>query len=142
MKSSRLQKLKRVERGDVIYGVDSGARGKLLLVIKATKTRIVTRHVTSQRKFEFGRNGRFRKVRGGGKVTIISTRPLPPTEYGIVLGLDRKMRLGQLPDGFMLSKDEVRVILKSGEYFMARPLIDGEEPREFPAEGARPAAFD
>jgi len=141
MKSSRLRKLKHVERGDVILGVDGGGRDKLLLVYKATKSRIFTRHVTSQKKVEFGRDGHSKKIRGGGRCSIVSTRPLPPTEYGIVLGLDRKMRLGQFPDGFMLTNDEVRVILKNCAYFMARPLIDGDEPMKIP-DGASAAAFD
>ena len=141
MKSSKLRKLKAVEQGDVILALDGGGRDKLLLVYKATRSTIFARHVTSQAKIRFRRDGRSRKIKGGGRATIVSTRPLPPTEYDIIRGLERKTRLGQFPDGYMLTKDEIRVILKSQAYFLARPLFDGEEPMELP-EGAKPAAFD
>jgi hypothetical protein len=141
MKSSRKRKLKAVEPGDVVFGFGAGGQPKLLLVVKATKAKIVARHVTSQLTFEFDRDGRTGKMKGGGSVEIASVRPLPRDAYGIVLGLDRKMRLGQFPDGFLLSQDERKLLLRMDEYFMARPLIDGKEPMEMP-EGAQPASFD
>ena len=130
-----------MEQGDVILGLDGAKREKLLLVYRTTKLTIFARHVTSQKKIRFRRDGTSRKIKGGGRCTIVSTRPLPPTEYEIVRGLERKTRLGQAPDGLLLSEDEIRVILKSGAYFLARPLVDGEEPMEMP-EGAKPAAFE
>jgi hypothetical protein len=52
------------------------------------------------------------------------------------------MRLGQFPDGFLLNHAEIRLLQRMDEYFMARPLIDGEEPAEFPAKDARPPSLD
>ena len=45
------------------------------------------------------------------------------------------------PDGFVLSKDEIRVILKSGDYFRARLLVDADLQIPIP-EDAKPATFD
>jgi hypothetical protein len=140
VKSSRLQKLKALESGDVIFGIDAGGRGKVLLVIEASKSNFVARHVTSQATVRFGRDGHSKKIKGGGSCTIVSTRPLPAKEYGIVLGLDRKCRLGQFPDGHMLNQDEINLILKLDDYFKARPLVD-EESMDLP-DGAVPASLD
>lgn len=125
----------------MIYGIASGGQKKLLLVTKATKTRIVARHVHTQMKIEFGRDGRSKNNKGRGYIDIVSVRPLPPAAYSVVRGFERKMRLAQFPDGFLMSKDEIQVMLKIEDYFLARPLIDGEEPMEIP-EGAGPAALD
>ena len=141
MKSSRKRKLGRVEAGDVVFGIAAGGQKKLLLVYKATKSAVFARHVTTQMKFRFDRDGRTGKLKGGGSVEIVSVRPLPPDAYGIVTGLDRKMRLGQFPDSFMLSQDEVEMLQKIDGFFLARPLIDGEEPMDLP-EGAKPASLD
>jgi len=141
MKSSKLRKLKAIERDDVVLGIDGAGREKVLLVYKATKLTIFARHVTSQAKVKFGRDGLSKKIKGGGRCTIVSTRPLPPNEYAIVRGLDRKTRLGQPPDGLLLSKDEIRIILKSAAYFKARPLSDADKPIPMP-EDPKPAAFD
>ena len=141
MKSSKLRMLKAIGQGDVVFGLDGAGREKLLLVYKATKATIFARHVTSQAEIRFRRDGNSKKIKGGGHCTIVSTRPLPPHEYGVVLGLDRKMRLGQVPDGAILTKDEIRVILKSGDYVRARLLVDADLQIPVP-EDAKPATFD
>ena len=93
-----------------------------MLVFRADDASIFARHVTTQTVVEFGRDGQSRVVEGGGTCTIVSVAPLAPNDYAIVLGLDRKMRLGQPPDGFRLSDDEVRLLADSHRFYKANLL--------------------
>lgn len=122
MKSARQQLLDCVERGDVIFGIAGGGQEKLMLVFRTTDASIFARHVTTQTVVEFSRDGRSLTVEGGGSCTIVSVAPLAPEEYGVVLGLDRKMRLAQAPDGFKLSADEIRLLQELNGYFKANLL--------------------
>lgn len=90
-----------------------------MLVYQADRATIRARHVTTQTDVEFGRDGKSTRVEGGGSCTIVSVRPLLPETHEVVLGLDRKMRLGQFPDGFKLTGAEVQMLLDVGDYFKA-----------------------
>lgn len=118
----RADLLGRVEPGDVIFGIAEGGQEKLMLVHETTTSSIFTRHVTTQTEVEFGRDGVSRSTPDGGSCTILSVAPLPPDQYSVVVGLDRKMRLAQFPDGFRLSSEEQRVLLNVPAYFKANPL--------------------
>jgi hypothetical protein len=72
----------------------------------------------------------------------VSTRPLPPDAYAVACRLDRKVRFGQPPDGWMLTDAEIRFLLNAEEYFMARPLADADLPFRLPGPEATPAKFD
>ncbi len=129
MQPTREQVLGAIRQGDVIYGVAAGGQEKLMFVYKATPTAIFARHVTTQTKVEFGRDGRSRRCEGGGSCTIVSAAPLPAEQYDLVLGLDRKMREAKELSDFRLTKAEIQLLLTKGEFFLSRPLPEGNEPR-------------
>ena len=140
--NSRDRLLNNIEAGDFVFAVADDGSPKILLVYKTTKPHIFARLITSQTKIELGRDGKSTFVEGGGYTCeIVSVRPLPPHAYAIARGLDRKMRLGQVPDGLMLSKAEQQFLLKVGGYYLARPLSEAD-PMRFPGEGDKPASFD
>jgi hypothetical protein len=122
MSSARERALNSVGVGDVIFGVAAGGQDKLMLVYKADRDSIFARHVTSQTSVEFGRDGKSRRVPDGGSCTIISVAPLSPEDREIVVGLDRKMRTGRDYPDFVLSRDEVDLLLRHVEFFTAHPL--------------------
>lgn len=122
MQPAKEQVLSAIKVGDVIYGVAAGGQEKLMFVYKATPSAIFARHVTTQTKVEFGRDGRSRRCEGGGSCTIVSAAPLPAEEYEVVLGLDRKMRTGEENTDFRLSEAEIHLLLTVRDFFKARPL--------------------
>jgi hypothetical protein len=134
--------LNNIDAGDFVFAVADDGSPKILLVYRTTRKRIFARLITSQTKIELGRNGKSSSVEGGHYTCkIISVRPLPPHAYAIARGLDRKMRLGQPPDGYMLSKAEQQFLLQAGDYYRARPLSEAD-PMRFPREGDKPASFE
>lgn len=118
---SRQEILGAIEPGDVIFGVGAGGQEKLMLVYAATPSSISARHVTTQIRVEFSRDGRSIWCEGGGSCTIISAAPLPPKQRDVVVGLDRKMRSAQLRE-LRLSKAEVQLLLTHHDFFKARPI--------------------
>lgn len=127
--------------GDVILAMADDGLPKILLVYKTTNGKIFTRLITSQTRIELGRDGKSTFVDNYYTCEIVSVRPLPPDAYGVALGLDRKMRLGQSPDGAMLTRAEKQFLLKAVDYFLARPLADAD-PCRLPGQGATPAELD
>lgn len=111
-----------IEPGDVLFATTADGAPKIVLVHQRTDTRILTRLVTSQTRIEFGLDGKSSFVDGDYSCEIVSAAPLPVHEYNVVRGLDRKMRLGQQPDGFRLSKDEQRLLIEIGDFYKAHPL--------------------
>ena len=120
--SLRAQALNAVKVGDVIFGIAGGGQEKLLLVYEADDTGFWARHVTSQTTARFGRDGETRWVHDGGSCTIVSTAPLPPEQYEVAIGLDRKMRTGKVHPDFVLSKAEIQLILTHESFFKAHLL--------------------
>jgi hypothetical protein len=127
--STREDALNAIKVGDVIFGISAGGNGKLLLVSQASQTSIFARHVTSQSRAEFGRNGKSRWCEGGGSCTIVSTAILPPEEYAVVIGLDRKRQQARGGADQRLTKAEIQLILTYEDFFKARPLPDAEPSR-------------
>lgn len=119
---SRQESLNAVRPGDVIFGVGAGGQEKLMLVYAATPSSISARHVTTQIKIEFSRDGRSTWCEGGGSCTIHSVAQLPREQLDAALGLDRKMRSGRQLTDLKLSKAEVELLLIHSDFFKARPL--------------------
>jgi hypothetical protein len=111
-----------VDVGDVIFGVAAGGQAKLMLVYEADERKILARHVTTQAKVEFARDGQSRWCDGGGSCTIVSTAVLPAEKRDVVIGLDRKMRAGREHPDFVLSSAERQLLLSIDEFFRSRPL--------------------
>lgn len=143
MGAERDRYLRNISAGDVVfaYGHD-GTWGMVLVVHKTTKVKIIARHITSQAYIELGRDGKSIFVDGDYTCEIVSTRPLPPEAHAVACGLERKTRLGQPPDGLMLTRAEIQFLNKAEDYFMARPLADADLPLTLPGPGTTPAEFD
>jgi hypothetical protein len=118
----RDQILSKLERGDIAFGVSSEGQGMMLLVYDISETTIFARHVPSQTKAEFARNGQSKPIEGVGTITIKSAAPLPVETYNVVLGLDRKIRLMHSIEHIRLTEDEKRVLREVEEFYNARPL--------------------
>lgn len=125
--SSAEQALKAVKVGDVIFGIAAGGQEKLLLVYETHGDGFWARHVTSQTKVRFGRDGQSRWAEGGGSCTIVSTAQLPPDMHQVALGLDRKWSAQpEYPDS-ILTKAEIQLLLNHDKFFKAH-LLPGTEP--------------
>ena len=120
--SSRTQALDAVKVGDLIFGLGVGGQDKLLLVYEADKTGFSARHVTTQMRFRFDRDGRTRADADGGYIAIVSTAELAPEAHRVAVGLDRKMSTGKGHPDFVLSKDEIQLLLTHRDFFKAHPL--------------------
>lgn len=124
MQPTRKQVLDAIKQGDVIYGIAAGGQEKLMLVYRTTPDTIYARHVTTQTKVEFRRDGRSRRCEGGGSCTIVSVAPLPAEEHDVVLGLDRKMREAKELTDLKLSKAEIQMLRMKAEFYQSSPLPD------------------
>ena len=107
MQPTKEQVLSAIKVGDVIYGVAAGGQEKLMLVYRTTPDTIYARHVTTQTKVEFDRDGRSKRCEGGGSCTVVSVAPLPAEEHDVVLGLDCKMREAKELTDLRLTKAEI-----------------------------------
>jgi hypothetical protein len=122
MKSARAAALNGVRPGDVIFGLGAGGQEKLLLVYEVDRDSIRARHVTTQVKLKFDRNGHTGPLPGGGDCTIVSIAPLSPERYQVAIGLDRRARTEMDQPQFILSKSEIELILTKGDFYKAHPL--------------------
>jgi hypothetical protein len=118
----REQILGKLEKGDIAYGISSSGQGMMMLVYDRSATTILARHVPSQTKAEFDRNGLSAAIEGVGTITLTSAAPLPPDTYSTVLGLDRKIRLMHSVEHIRLTDDEKRVLQEVGDFYAARPF--------------------
>lgn len=122
MSSARQRALRAISAGDIVFGLGAGGQEKLLLVYDTDATSIRARHITSQALVEFDRNGHSRRVDGGGSCRIVSAATLPPEEYDVAVGLDRKMRAGKQYPDFVLSEAEIRLLSGHSDFYRAHPL--------------------
>lgn len=126
MVSDAEQTLRDVKAGDIIFGVAAGGQEKLLFVYEADEGGFSARHITSQMRARFGRDGESSWAEGGGSCTIVSTAKLPPDMFAIALGLDRKFAARpEYPDS-ILTKDEIYLILNYDKFFKAH-VLPGKE---------------
>lgn len=141
--SPRAQSLDGVKVGDVIFGIAAGGQEKLLLVYEADEDGFWARHVTSQTKARFGRDGETQWVEGGGSCKIVSTARLPSDLHDLAVGLDRKLAARPGYPDSILSKAEVRFVLTHDKFFKSH-LLPGTESIVREAEklnGVRNALF-
>lgn len=120
--ATKEQALHAIKQGDIVYAIAAGGQEKLMLVYATTPDAIFARQVTSGTKVEFGRDGRSRKVQGGGSGVIVSVAQLPPDQHEVAIGLDRKARTAKELTDFRLSDAEKHLLLTMTEFFRSRPL--------------------
>lgn len=122
MNSDRAEALNTVRPGDIVFGVGAGGQEKLLLVYEVDRHSILARHVTTQVKVKFDRNGHTGPLPGGGDCTILSIAPLSPEQYKVAIGLDRRARTEMDGPQFILTRAEIELILTKGDFYKAHPL--------------------
>lgn len=126
MQSSRSRALDAVKAGDVIFGIGDGGQEKLLFVYRTSEACIFARLVTSQTKYEFGRDGKSRRTWDGSSCSIASTAALSAEDYEVAIGLDRKMRTAKELTDLRLSRAEINLLLTVHDFFLSHPLPEGE----------------
>jgi len=120
--TERRDRLDDVQAGDIIRGRKRSGRPLLLLVYEADDAVIRTRRVTTGETFDFDRDGQCRQHSDNERCIITSTATLPPADYQVALGLDRKMRAAKELTDLALSEAEIDLLQKVDAYFEARPL--------------------
>lgn len=125
MQLTRNEVLAAIKEGDVIYGVSAGGQEKLLLVDRTTPQTIFARHVTTQTRVEFRRNGQSKWCEGGGSCAIVSVAPLPADQHAVVVSLDHKLRTAVELTDLRLSQAEIRLLTTKGEFYRSHPLPEG-----------------
>lgn len=121
------QVLDSVRVGDVIFGLGAGGQEKLLLVHKTDADGFSARHVTTQIKFRFNREGRTSVDADGGYVTVVSIARLPDDLHEAAIGLDRKSAAQPRYPDSILSSAEIHLLLTHAKIFKAQ-LLPGTEP--------------
>ena len=109
-------KLSLLVPGDIIRGHDSGGAILICLVEAVGPDRIETRRVTTQAHVTFD-------VETGEEVDnpdsrLDSVEPLPFDMHNVLLGLDRRMRLGTMP----LSEAEKEALQFVAHFYSAHPV--------------------
>lgn len=122
----RDQILGKLERGDIAFGRSSHGQGMMMLVYDRTDMAIFARHVPSQTKAEFDLKGQSKPIDDVGTITLTSAAPLPAETYGIVLALDRKMRLMHSITHIRLTDEEKRVLREYEDFYDAHPFPEDE----------------
>ncbi|MCA0303204.1 MAG: hypothetical protein LCH95_12445 [Proteobacteria bacterium] len=109
-------KLSKLVPGDIIHGRHSAGPSLTCLVEAVEADRIETRRITTQRHITFdietGVEIDFPECR------LDSIEPLPIDVHNVLLGLDRKMRVGRLP----INKAEKDALLFLADFYRAHPL--------------------
>lgn len=104
--------LANTKTGDLIFGVSEDGLPKLLYVYRTYPDRVLTRLVTSQTKYSFGRDGLSLQTWNGTPCRIIPAEPLSNDEHTTALGLDKKMRSAKTLAELKLSAAEVQLLLE------------------------------
>jgi hypothetical protein len=120
------QALRHVQPGDIIFGIAEGGQEKLLIVHEVDEDGFWARHILSQTRIKFGRDGESRWAEGGGSCTVVSTAKLPPDMYAVALGLDRKFAARLYYPDSNLTKDEIQLVLNHDKFFRTR-VLPGKE---------------
>jgi len=109
-------KLSLLVPGDIVRGHDSGGAILICLVEAVGPDRIETRRVTTQDHVTFAvETG---EEVGNPESRLDSVEPLSVDMHNVLLGLDRKMRLGTLP----LSEAEKEALLFVADFYSAHPV--------------------
>lgn len=122
--STRREALKAIQVGDLVFGLGAGGQEKLLLVYRADPSGFSARHVTTQMKFRFDRDGMTQIYSDGGHVKIVSIAALPAAQLRVGIELDRKMGSNPVYPDTKLNEAEVRFLQTYRAFFEAHLLPD------------------
>lgn len=111
-----------IEAGDIFFAVASNGDPRIMLAYRTDEKTIFARLVTSQTKMEFARDGASKFVDGDYTCTISSVAPLPVTEYTILRGLERKMRLSHSLEQARPTDLEKNALLGAIRFYKEWPL--------------------
>ena len=109
-------KLSLLVPGDIIHGTCPEGASYICLVESIGSTCIETRRVTTQDHVTF--NIETGEDIESPQCRLTSIAPLPVDVHNVLLGLDRKMRLGHPP----LSQAEIDALLFVADFYPAHPL--------------------
>ena len=109
-------KLSLLVPGDIVRGHDTGGAILICLVEAVKPDRIETRRITTQDHVTFD-VGTGEEV-GNPESRIDSIEPLPLDMHNVLLGLDRRMRLGELP----LNQAEKEALQFFADFYSAHPV--------------------
>ena len=109
-------KLSWIVPGDLVHGRDEGKQNLICLVESVGPNRIEARQITTQEPVVFD-------IGTGENIAVPSCRldsimPLPVEVHDILLGLDRKMRLGNQ----QISEAEKAILDYADQVYLAHPL--------------------
>jgi hypothetical protein len=131
--ADRATLLSKLVVGDIFHATGPSGASLICLTMSVTETTIRARTVTTQYHFDFDRKTGMAEYSAriigipewGDEIkscAIDSVAPLPIDIHNIMLGIDRKFRLGWDFDRFKLSSDEGRALLFVATYYPAYPL--------------------
>lgn len=131
--TDRERALRRLGEGDLLNAEDEDGPTRICLVTSVTATTILTRSITVQEIIEFDRS--TGKARAPFDFIITSIEALPMDIQEIILGLDRKYGESKRrraedptwrvpPGGSALSKEQIRALLFTDDFYKANPLSD------------------
>ncbi|MCA0303206.1 MAG: hypothetical protein LCH95_12455 [Proteobacteria bacterium] len=109
-------KLSLLVPGDIVRGHDSGGAILICLVEAVGPDRIETRRVTTQGHVTF--DVETGEEVGNPESRLDTLEPLSVDMHNVLLGLDRKMRLGTLP----LSEAEKEALQFVADFYSAHPV--------------------
>lgn len=109
-------KLSKLVPGDIIHGHHPAGASLICLVEAVTSDLIETRRITTQRHITFD-------IESGVEIDFPECRldsiaPLPVDVHNVLLGLDRRMRLGNVP----LNQAEAQALSFATNFYRAHPL--------------------
>jgi hypothetical protein len=115
--------LRSLVTGDMFSGVSPNGATRIFLVLSITDTMIKARSITTQDLYEFSRQSGA----GGSDedlffCTIDSVAPLPVKPYNVLLGLDRRYRLGRGISIARLTMDEREAFRFTASYYDCNPV--------------------
>jgi hypothetical protein len=119
-----LIKLEGLEAGDVFNVLCPNGASWLFLTLSTSSGRIVARNITSQKLHIFCKeSGRLENATDHeSECVIASVAPLPVDVHQVLLGLDRRYRIGQKPECFKLTKEEIEAFLFLDKHHKDNPL--------------------
>lgn len=97
-----------------------------MLVYSVDNMGFLARSIFNRANIRFGRDGNGRRVEDDLACTIVSTAALPPEQYEVAIGLDRRMGSNPEYPNSRLTEDEIRLVLDHDLFFEAR-LLPGTE---------------
>jgi hypothetical protein len=114
--------LDRLLVGDIFHATAEDGPSLICLVEAVTDRLITARTVTHQLRLDFDRASGTAHWGPSVVCTIDSVQPLPPTIFGIVLGMDRKYRLANCEGDARLEDDEKEALLFLDTFYRSHPL--------------------